>query len=128
VYKDIAGSGHGKVYRIMLQDPRSALARLGDYLEAIAGGIVLILLISKYLLKKENNAHDSSPHFEDQFLRALVFFLSIIFASISYKVSAETICRNCGKTMLIKIPLRKQNFPNAVSCWACGAVHGVEWD
>ena len=121
-YANLKGKGSDKLFWIPMKDPRSSLMRLADYIEVLAVIIPGIVFLLDRLYRKST----SIPW--QHYTPAIVALTTVTLYYVSSNQSIETMCRNCGQTIVIKIPVRKQSFPQAVRCWACGAVHQIQWD
>ena len=122
-YPDWKSKGEGKTYQISLKDTRSSFKRLADYMELIPSLFIVIPLLLQYFGKGSGKKDYGS-----EFLISLIPIGAAALYFMSGGSSAVQSCQNCGKIMVIKIPLRKAAFPQAVKCWNCGAIHKIEWD
>jgi len=123
-YNDLIGTGVRKTYQISLRDIRSPFQRLADYVDLIPALIIAIPFILKYLLGWKGEENKSLLEFSGAAILVIVPLYYFVFGS-PYSVQ---MCRNCGKAMVIRIPIRRVMFPHAVQCWSCGAKYEIDWD
>lgn len=121
-YPDLKDKGQDKTYSISFKDPRLPIFRIADYIETVAALIPAFLFLLEWLNRRKSRIPWQS------LVPTLIAIVTLGLYFISTNQSVETICRNCGKTMVLSVPIRKQMFPQAVKCWACGAVYEIQWD